>query len=166
MSERKISPRLTLSAAGIPASHSPLLATGKDSMTHDTSGLSSHEYFAKLDHSTRFWKTSQHTFHLGLETFSQTWPTSGTMRNGRCFQLAPLVPHICGKGCSYWPTPRTVMSRIKAHIIPGRTSHANLEEVVAERGETGGYLSPRWIEWLMGFPSQWCETRSTPSETP
>ena len=33
-------------------------------------------------------------------------------------------------------------------------------------GRAGGYLNPRWIEWLMGFPVGWCELPSKPSETP
>lgn len=60
------------------------------------------------------------------------------------------------------------MAKVKCHIIPGREHDGgfNLEEVVAIRGETGGYLNPRWIEWLMGFPPGWCVPRSTPSATP
>jgi hypothetical protein len=42
----------------------------------------------------------------------------------------------------------------------------NLEEVVALRGDTGGYLNPRWIEWHMGFPADWSEIPFMPSETP
>jgi hypothetical protein len=58
------------------------------------------------------------------------------------------------------------MSRITCHIISDKRTGMNLEEVVAERGETGGYLNPRWIEWLMGYPSGWCVTPYTPSATP
>jgi hypothetical protein len=48
-----------------------------------------------------------------------------------------------------------------------RAAGTNLEEAVYLRtGEQGGYLNPRWIEWLMGFPDEWCDTHSTPSETP
>lgn len=50
------------------------------------------------------------------------------------------------------------MARIKVHVSPrfGKRGR-NLEEVVALRdGDQDGYLSPRWIEWLMGFPVGWC----------
>jgi hypothetical protein len=33
-----------------------------------------------------------------------------------------------------------------------------LEQRVAMRGESGGYLNPVFVEWLMGFPKGW--TRS------
>lgn len=58
------------------------------------------------------------------------------------------------------------MAKVKCHVIPGRDSHGNLEEVVAARGETGGYLNPRWTEWLMGFPVGWCDLSSTQSGMP
>jgi hypothetical protein len=61
------------------------------------------------------------------------------------------------------------MCRVKVHFRERREGYGlNLEEVVAlrEAGPVDGYLSPRWIEWLMGFPLGWCETPFTPSETP
>lgn len=53
------------------------------------------------------------------------------------------------------------MSRIKVHTVRrrGKPGGPNLEEVVAARTpweSEGGYLNPRWIEWLMGFPVGWC----------
>lgn len=45
----------------------------------------------------------------------------------------------------------------------------NLEEVVARKGHEKppyGYLNPRWIEWLMGFPNEWSAAPTTHSETP
>jgi hypothetical protein len=61
------------------------------------------------------------------------------------------------------------MSRIKVHFRSERAGYGlNLEEVVAlrEPGPVDGYLNPRWIEWLMGFPPGWCETSSPHSATP
>lgn len=40
-----------------------------------------------------------------------------------------------------------------------------LEQRVAIRGDTGGYLNPAWVAWLMGFPNDWLPRLSTPSET-
>lgn len=42
----------------------------------------------------------------------------------------------------------------------------NIEEAVGEDSAANGYLNPRWIEWLMGFPVGWCDLNSKPSETP
>lgn len=61
------------------------------------------------------------------------------------------------------------MCRVKVHFRARRVGFGlNLEEVVAlrESGPVDGYLNPRWIEWLMGFPLGWCETPSTLSGTP
>lgn len=42
----------------------------------------------------------------------------------------------------------------------------NLEEVVAIRdGAQDGYLNPRWIEWLLGFPLGWCDPNLVHLET-
>lgn len=52
------------------------------------------------------------------------------------------------------------MARIKVHFSARREGFGlNLEEVVALRqgSEADGYLNPRWIEWLMGFPPRWCD---------
>lgn len=88
------------------------------------------------------------------------------MRTGQCYRRAPWVHHIDANGCFWWPTPRSIMSKIKAHITRRREGYGlNLEEVVAVRGETGGYLNPRWIEWLMGFPAGWSSTNFTASAT-
>jgi hypothetical protein len=62
-----------------------------------------------------------------------------------------------------------MMSRVKVHFVARREGYGlNLEEVVAQRepAPVDGYLNPRWIEWLMGFPQRWCEVPSAPSETP
>lgn len=59
------------------------------------------------------------------------------------------------------------MSRIKVKIRKRREGYGvNLEEAVGQYvGPCDGYLNPRWIEWLMGFPPNWCVTPSTPSAT-
>ncbi|WP_233289232.1 MULTISPECIES: hypothetical protein [unclassified Kitasatospora] len=41
--------------------------------------------------------------------FSETWPTSGWMRGGRCYPLPPSAPPTAGSGCSSspgLPTPK------------------------------------------------------------
>jgi hypothetical protein len=58
------------------------------------------------------------------------------------------------------------MGRIKVQPRAKRRAGTNLEEAVyLQTGEHGGYLNPRWIEWLMGFPAGWCIRPSTLSET-
>jgi hypothetical protein len=163
---RPVSNESTFSVLDIPASRSPSAETGLEPTTPVTSGLLYETPFAYYDPAGCSWRMSQGTLDLGLTPFFPTLPASGSMRNGRLYQRARWVPHICGSGCSVWPTPRAVMAKVKCHITPGRESHGNLEEEVAIRGQTGGYLNPRWIEWLMGFPQNWCVTPCTLSATP
>lgn len=60
------------------------------------------------------------------------------------------------------------MCRIKVKVRKRREGYGvNLEEAVgAYCDEPNGYLNPRWVEWLMGFPAGWCEVPSTLSATP
>lgn len=70
-------------------------------------GPKSHDYFAYFDPDMCCWKTSQATFHWGSETFSETWPDSGSMRNGFVYELRLSEPPICENVFSLWPTART-----------------------------------------------------------
>ena len=63
------------------------------------------ESFAKYDHSTSSWKTSQPMLLKDLTEFLGTWPKVGTMRNGTCFRRRASELPISGNGYSYWPTP-------------------------------------------------------------
>src|SRR5690554_1374358 len=52
------------------------------------------ESFAKFDHRTSSWRTYQTSLTGGLTSFSETFPPSGTVQNGRLFRRAPSVRHI------------------------------------------------------------------------
>jgi len=60
---------------------------------------------ANYDPFTSSWRTSQHCFIEGLTGFSETWPRSGTMRNGTAYQLLPLVRLTDETGSGLLPTP-------------------------------------------------------------
>ena len=60
---------------------------------------------ANYDPRSSSWKTSQHSLAGGLTAFSETWPRSGTMRNGIAYQLAPLVRLTDATASGLWPTP-------------------------------------------------------------
>jgi hypothetical protein len=152
------------SVEGSPASRSHQLAYVEALLMNGGDGLGSQMWFAVLDLASSSWRTSQPSLAIPQlsDHYSPTWPTSGSMRNGRCYQRAPLVRHIHDSGCSYWPTPRALMARCKATA----RYRGNLEEAVALRGDSGGYLNHQWVAWLMGFPPDWCMTPFTPSATP
>lgn len=68
-------------------------------------GQSSSDWFARYDLHSSSWRTRQACLVSEWEQFSETWPRSGTMRNGTVCQLADLVPPISGNGFGLLPTP-------------------------------------------------------------
>lgn len=61
---------------------------------------------AKYDRDSRSWKTVQCSLVEGLDEFSETWPRSGTMRNGCAFQQPSVARTISATASGFWPTPR------------------------------------------------------------
>jgi hypothetical protein len=76
-----------------------LTASGRDS------GAKCFEWFARYDPASSSWKTPRAYLTGDLEKFSETWPRSGSMLNGRCCRRVPSALHTHGKGCSLWLTP-------------------------------------------------------------
>jgi hypothetical protein len=115
------------------------------------------------------WRTSQTSLPIEMPSAacSVTWPTSGSMRNGRCFPHAPWVPHTHGNGCSLWPTPRAAWGRSGWDLSPTRRRY-NADTEQRLRGliqSTGSWRAACGaIEWLMGLPPEWTDV--TPSATP
>lgn len=160
---------LTCSAAVFHVSQSAEQENKPGAPTHDGYGPNIGDLFASFDRATSLWRTSQGCLIGNSETFLGTWPRSGLMRNGQSFHSALWVLHTHEPACSYWPTPRETMSRIRVSALTRtngfKDGGPNLEEMVAARGERGGYLNPRWIEWLMGFPDGWCSLHLADLET-
>jgi hypothetical protein len=102
------------------------------------------------------WKTSQvcllESGGLSLTEFSGTWPRSGMMRNGTAYQLEQSVPRTDEIGFGLLPTPTS--SDAKAY-------HSDLkrfDSLSVELRKRYGYPSyphPRFVEWMMGFPTEW-----------
>jgi hypothetical protein len=92
------------SAEAIPASRSAKPESAAEPTTPGIFGRSSRDYFAFFDPATCSWKTSQGTLALASDLFSETFPDSGTMRNGRVYALRTSARVTSGNGCSLWPT--------------------------------------------------------------
>lgn len=114
------------------------------------------------------WKTPQCSLLEDLDVFSETWPRSGTMRNGCAYQRKSAERRISGTESGYWPTPRA--SDYKGSTHPDAMAKAakrgyapNLPEAVGATTAIHGLLNPDWIELLMGWPIGWSESR--PLET-
>ncbi len=52
------------------------------------------------------WIKPQQGLFTTSEEFSETFPKSGTMRDGKLYQRRKSVPAISGTGCGLWPTAR------------------------------------------------------------
>jgi hypothetical protein len=106
-SEQLALPLSMSSAAGghVRTSRSP--ARAPDWQASDQAyGRSSPESLARFDPSTASWRTSQLCLDGEWETFSATWPRSGTMRSGTAYRLQPLVPLTAEIESGSWlPTP-------------------------------------------------------------
>jgi hypothetical protein len=80
--------------------------SGKEPMTNDISGPSSEKQFATYDPDTHSWRMFPDTGLWGSIEYSQTWPKTGCMFDGRAYELPTSVPPTIESVCSSWlPTP-------------------------------------------------------------
>jgi DNA (cytosine-5)-methyltransferase 1 len=106
------------SMRGSLASLTPLLESARGQMMIETSGRSVSESLGKFDPDGSFWKTSLDLFQTGSsEPSSVTWPASGMMRGGRCWELTRLAPRTGETAGGVWPTPCVVepVKNMEAH---------------------------------------------------
>ncbi len=124
------------------------LGTGLDWQEREAgSGANMQGLLANYSRSSCSWKTSQHCLLEGLETFSETWPRSGMMRNGIAYQLPPLVRLMSGIASGLWGTPTASRGFPKRDEFKSQ----NIRWQIRERFGVGP-MNPRFTEWLMGFP--------------
>ena len=154
----------TLSAAGSLVRTSATQAKALDWPARAAAyGLNSRVSLASYDPNSQSWRTSQLCLNGEWETFSGTWPESGTTRNGQLFRRAPWVPHMCDDECSLWPTPTASMDGrgfgIPLHERAGRYKKSTVRRVHALVGAHGWRIHPNFTEVLMGFPLGWTEIK-------
>ncbi len=141
---------------------------------------------ARWDPDTSSWKTPQLSLLGGLESFSETWPQWGSMRNGECWaRMMPALPTsesasgfllptltVCGnynrKGASAQSGDGLATALAKMATLcardyrhPGRS---RIDRTGSTAGEcppqqVGGPLNPPWCEWFMGWPVGWTESK-------
>jgi hypothetical protein len=124
-------------------------------------GVNAYDLLASYDPDTQSLRTSQTCFlglpegrGLGLAEYSQTWPSSGMMRNGTVYQLPMLVPGIDGTEFGYLPTPTKSDAKgsPKNRYFRSPTSHGNLCEVLRDGPDDPIYPHPDFVTQMMGFP--------------
>ena len=129
------------------------------------SGLNMRVLLANYDPVSSLWKTSQSCAVEGLETFSDRWPKSGTMRLGTAYQLPPLVDctNENASGSPLIPTPLASDANGSGCPRLERASGISLKDWFKL---LYGFLYPPVdpVEFLMGYPPGYTALR--PSETP
>ena len=91
------------SARASLASQSLALGSDEPKKTSDGFGLTSLASFARYDRESSYWRTYQGSLFADSETFSESWPPSGSMRSGACFQRRASGHRTSGAGFSFWP---------------------------------------------------------------
>jgi hypothetical protein len=118
-----------------------------------------HGLFAKFDPALCSWRTAQFSLLEDLEPSLVTWPRSGSMRDGMCFQQPTLAPTTYETVSGLLPTP----TKSWAQRGPGLSN--NLDNLRMSLGVTqvclaivkavGWRWPPSFVEWMMGWPTQW-----------
>jgi hypothetical protein len=111
-----------------------------------------HALFAKWDRDLSGWKTPQCSLLVDLTLFSETWPRSGLMHDGECYQLQTLVRPMRGSGYGYLPTPTAQRYGNNQSLSDGAKVRPSLSQMAkldlwptptATLGSKGGRITPR-----------------------
>jgi len=114
--------------------------------------------WAKYDHGTYSWKTAQCSLLGDSELFSETWPRSGLMLDGACYQLPtsahPMYENASG---SLLPTPTLVSCEHPGRQKIKQGQQDCISAALARRDgwRPGGKWSPSHAAWTMGWPESW-----------
>lgn len=125
------------------------------------SGSNTCASFASFDRGSLSWKTSQRSGGGDLIEFSETWPRSGSMRNGIAYRRPSLDAPRFAIASGLWPTLKAsdaeqyTKNRLyferRFPIAPDLPVLVALRTPPTAQGFYGR-LNPTWCEWLMGFP--------------
>ena len=109
---------LTWYRAGFPARTSASSEAGQESM--ESAAVCGEKWpgsLAKYDRDTCSWKTAQLSLLGDSEPSLVTWPRSGLMLDGQCWELQTLVPRTSESASGYWPTPNTEGYRSDGELL-------------------------------------------------
>jgi len=134
---------------------SPSPAVETDSTASDQgSGERWRASFSRWDPDTSTWRTHQCSLLGGLDEFSETWPNSGSMRNGECWERPTLELLTSESGSGFLPTPVAIDtgSRFNQSASEGAAIRPTLGAMArfdlwttptATLGSKGGRITPR-----------------------
>ena len=88
------------------------------------------------------------------------------MRDGECWERSTQVPRTSENESGLWPTPMKSLagkSPKTLEMAKNGECQMTLDRMLAIQGDGIGLPNPQWVEWLMGWPMDWTDTR--PSAT-
>jgi hypothetical protein len=88
--------------------------------------------FTKWDQDSSSWKTHQYSLLEDLESFSETWPQWGLMRDGECWEQFMSVPRICANESGFVPNDETFFNTPRTTGLDGG---ANSRRALQKRKE-------------------------------
>ena len=128
-----------------------VLAKGQDRVFTEKSC----ELLAQLDPATSSWKMSPQLSQRALTKLSKTWPAWG-MTQGGCVYGHPMSGHLIKETDGlHWPTPTAHNAKEGAYPAEYTLNTPTLASRV------GGQLNPLWVEWLMGWPIGWTDSKQS-----
>jgi hypothetical protein len=123
------------------------------------------ELLARFDLNTFSWRTAQHSLFGGLEPFSETWPVSGMMQNGMCWERTTQGRSTNESEYGFLPTPLKSDGDGGGCLRAKNGREYNLRDWWARQGlgKRRPQRRPEFWEWVMGWPMGW--TGLEPVET-
>lgn len=146
-----------------PVNHIHLPVSVKLVTTNVTCGPNTEESFASLNQNGLWLKTLSDCYLVNLDgslrEYSETWPKSGTMRNGKCYPQPRLALPTLEKELLWLPTPakrdfHDLSSSGKAYASQ-RVRHQPSLVTESYLAEIGGQNMAEIFTWSMGFPVDW-----------
>lgn len=153
----------------------------KESTTNETCGQTRLESLAKYDPDLCSWKMFLPLFNTWEEYSPETWPESGTIKNGELYPLQISADRILENagGCvpkpdvsgshnkKSWPTPTASDYKGGTSAVRKGTNKRRVDrldhciepdyEIKFQDGKRLR-LNPDWVEWLMHVPVGWSKT--------
>jgi hypothetical protein len=102
---------------------------------------------------------------LGWAVAQQMWPTptstlgtnGGKVTQAKSREGGTLIEALSNR--TQWPTP-TVNDSKNSTLPPSQVRHDNIPGALLRSGQDpGGQLNPTWVEWLMGWPLGWTDSK-------
>jgi hypothetical protein len=118
-------------------------------------------WLAKFDPDSCSWKTAQCSLFEEEPELLQTLPRSGMTRSGMLWERQTLVRRISETECGFWPTPQASDNRNRGNADTPAIARriAAGKQVMLTMTVRGGELNPAWVEWLMGWPLGWTDSK-------